>query len=327
MNSGRTLARVAVLSILWSSVAAFAIAAPAVTLSPNSGHPRITTDVRGSGFVANEAVDIYFDATDMILDVTDSSGNFGPDKLTVPANALPGAHWITAIGRRDGDAAHKAFTVTTSWAEVGFTERGRRNNPYENVIDSSDVNTLDVSWIVGTGGKISSSPAVANGLAYFGSDDGKLYAIVASTGATKWTATTGSAVRPSPAVAKGVVYDGSLDGKLYAWDAKTGAVKWINTLGMVSLNSSPAVANGVVYIGSIGDTLYAVDAATGTTKWAAATGSSIRSSPAVANGVVYVGSDDDKLYAFNAETGATLWMAVTGDTVVSSPAEIGRAHV
>ena len=76
--------------LLWLAASAPAFAGASVTLSPNSGHPKITTSVSGSGFTPNEAVDIYFDTTDMILDVTDSSGNFGADKLRVPADALPG---------------------------------------------------------------------------------------------------------------------------------------------------------------------------------------------------------------------------------------------
>src|SRR5690348_15458968 len=106
----------AIFSILFGlGVAPAADASPAVALSVASGHPKFTTSVSGSGFGANQGVDIYFDTTDLILDVTDASGKFGPDKLTIPAGALPGSHWITAIGRRDGDAAHKAFNVTTLW--------------------------------------------------------------------------------------------------------------------------------------------------------------------------------------------------------------------
>jgi len=76
-------------------------------------------------------------------------------------------------------------------------------------------------------GAVHSSPAVAEGVVYVGSDDGKLYAFDAAgvTGCTAgvctplWTATTGSKVQSSPAVAEGVVYVGSDDGKLYAFDA------------------------------------------------------------------------------------------------------------
>ena len=54
-----------------------------------------------------------------------------------------------------------------------------------------------------------SSPAVANGVVYVGSNDGNVYALNASTGAMLWSYTTGGGVYSSPAVANGVVYVGS----------------------------------------------------------------------------------------------------------------------
>src|SRR5690348_2833362 len=96
-------------SIFASSIPYFAVtavllgtpaqAAPLVALSPSINHPQGATRVSGSGFGASEAVDIFYDTTDIALDVSDASGKFGTDKIAVPANALPGDHWITAIGR------------------------------------------------------------------------------------------------------------------------------------------------------------------------------------------------------------------------------------
>jgi len=58
-----------------------------------------------------------------------------------------------------------------------------------------------------------SSPAVANGTVYVGSEDNNVYALNATTGAKVWSFTTGSSVYSSPAVANGVVYVGSDDNK------------------------------------------------------------------------------------------------------------------
>jgi outer membrane protein assembly factor BamB len=46
--------------------------------------------------------------------------------------------------------------------------------------------------------------------------DGKVYALNAKTGAKLWSYTTGGFVHPSTAIANGVVYVGSNDGKVYA---------------------------------------------------------------------------------------------------------------
>jgi outer membrane protein assembly factor BamB len=72
-------------------------------------------------------------------------------------------------------------------------------------------------WSYTTGGAVTSSPAVANGVVYIGSGDNKLYALNASTGALLWSYTTGGAVETRPAIANGVVYVGSDDGNVYAF--------------------------------------------------------------------------------------------------------------
>jgi outer membrane protein assembly factor BamB len=78
-------------------------------------------------------------------------------------------------------------------------------------------------WKHATGYLVYSSPAVANGVVYVGSDDHKVYALNAKTGAKLWSYTAGTDVLPSPAVANGVVYVVSWDdGKIYAFGLKQG---------------------------------------------------------------------------------------------------------
>ncbi len=67
-----------------------------------------------------------------------------------------------------------------------------------------------------------SSPALADGVIFVGSNDGKLYAVDAETGATKWTFAATGRIASSPAVSGGVVYVESYDSQLYAIDAATG---------------------------------------------------------------------------------------------------------
>ncbi|TMC21584.1 MAG: hypothetical protein E6J34_09310 [Chloroflexi bacterium] len=201
----------------------------------------------------------------------------------------------------------------------GFNAQHTGVNPYERIVTVDNVSRLRQKWAATTGDYIYSSPTVANGVVYVGSDNHKLYAFDAITGQQKWTSSTGSAIYSSPAVANGVVYIGSEDHKLYAFDAITGQQKWTSSTGD-SIDSSPAIVNGIVYVGSYDHKLYAFDAITGLLKWTASTGDYIYSSPTVANGVVYVGSKDHKLYAFDAITGQQKWTASTGDYIYSSPA-------
>ena len=195
--------------------------------------------------------------------------------------------------------------ITTYNAQVakdgimfGFDAQHTRNNPYEHILNVTNVSQLHQAWTVRTGDVVYSSPAVANGLVYVGSWDHKLYAFDAATGQQKWAAPTNGAIYSSPVVSNGVVYVDSEDNSLYAFDAATGQQKWVAPTGDV-IESSPMVANGLVYIGCWNAKLYAFDTATGQQKWVVSTGHAINSSPAVANGLVYVGSDDHKLYAFS----------------------------
>jgi outer membrane protein assembly factor BamB len=190
---------------------------------------------------------------------------------------------------------------------------------------STAPNTNNTIWNYTTGNSVDSSPAVADGKVYVGSNDHKVYCLNASTGASMWNYTTGVLVDSSPAVADGKVYVGSNDWKVYCLNASTGASMWNYTTGG-PVDSSPAVAGGVVYVGSNDSYVYALNASKGTLKWSYKTGdNNVWSSPAVADGFVYVSSVyvNHKVYALNASTGASVWNYTTGGPVDSSPAVAG----
>ncbi len=195
-----------------------------------------------------------------------------------------------------------------------------------------------VSWQFKTGGKVFSSPAVHNGVVYFGSEDKYLYALDAQSGKERWKFATGGAVHASPTVLDGTVYFTSFDGYCYAVDARTGDEKWrfatggerrlggVGFWGMTPVDkyhddiwdilvSSPVVDpdldGGVLYFGSGDGHVYALNLATGQLKWKFKTNDVVHSSPALAYGMVYVGSFDTYLYALDARTGAVKWQFKT----------------
>jgi outer membrane protein assembly factor BamB len=193
-----------------------------------------------------------------------------------------------------------------------------------------------VKWAFKTGGCVLSSAAVADGVAYIGSDDKNLYALDTATGKEKWKFTTGGFVRSSPAVADGAVFFGSYDGFFYAVEAATGRLKWkfetegerqFEARGLHGLKpsqqtipdfydlylSSPVAAGGTVYFGSGDGHCYALDAQSGQPKWKFATGGVVHSSPALVDGTVYVGSWDSYFYALDAATGREKWKFKTGE--------------
>ena len=187
---------------------------------------------------------------------------------------------------------------------------------------------------------MNASLAVADGAVYVPGEPGELYALKAATGARLWHALLPGYAESSPAVAGGVVYLGTDHtdvGDLLAFNAVTGKGIWDIQDKNGAVNATPAVTNGVVYWvvqrqcashgrghrhqplvlqpDPDGDGLrsrgrrrggvlrpatgvYALNAATGSQLWDFSTGSEIQSSPAVGDGRVYVGSDNDYEYAF-----------------------------
>lgn len=192
-----------------------------------------------------------------------------------------------------------------------------------------------IKWKFHTAGLVISSPAVANGIIYFGSTDGNVYALDLESGIQKWKFETKARVTSSPAVDAGLVYFESYDGNLYAVDAITGQLQWkfqtagerrfeakhihgIQPLAEIMPDvfdvylSSPTVWKGAVYFGSGDGNVYALDEHSGTLRWSFQTGDVVHASPAVADGTLFIGSWDSYFYALDASTGKEKWRFKTG---------------
>jgi eukaryotic-like serine/threonine-protein kinase len=187
-----------------------------------------------------------------------------------------------------------------------------------------------------------SSPALAGGIVYFASYDGKFYVLDAATGQLKWKFETPGERRhagrhlhgllrtaetmpapwdyflSSPAVWNGAAYFGSGDGNGYA--------------NHVGTQSSPALTDGTVYFGCRNSNVYAVDAKTGKQKWFYSTkGSWVNNSASVYDGKVFFGTSiPGLLHAVAAKTGAEMFsldtkfpvfasIAIADGTSVSAP--------
>jgi outer membrane protein assembly factor BamB len=161
------------------------------------------------------------------------------------------------------DKSRRTPATLAQWAQFGLLPSGGRDNVKEHALNVNNVHTLALKFSYSTGDIVYSSPAVVNGMVYFGSNNSKVYALNATTGALAWQYTTLSYIYSSPAVANGVVYIGSNDGTMSALNAKTGALLWRYETRHGGVESSPTVANGAVYFGSVGGNVYALNAKTG----------------------------------------------------------------
>src|SRR3989338_1382788 len=81
---------------------------------------------------------------------------------------------------------------------------------------------LKLKWRFKTDGPIYSSPAVSDGVIYFGSKDGWIYAVSIKEGKLLWKYETRGKVLTSPLVAEDVVFIGANDYYFYALSAKDG---------------------------------------------------------------------------------------------------------
>jgi outer membrane protein assembly factor BamB len=214
-----------------------------------------------------------------------------------------------------------------------------------------------LAWTVPTQGPVQSSPRVAHGHVFFGSDDGNLYAVRLSTGRVQWKWSGGVPIRSRPLVTgevivvglesgdvvgldlsgqmawrfkakravtsspleyDGLVFFGSLDWHLYALDITRGWKVW-NYRTNKPIVSSPTFGDGKVYIGSVDGSLYAIESSSGKERWHFESGGQITSSPAYADGAVYFGGIDGKVYSIEAKNGRLRWNFETKGPIPSSP--------
>jgi len=210
---------------------------------------------------------------------------------------------------------------------VGFSSANDwpmfHNNP-ENTGYNSGTGPLsnETLWNYTTGGAVRSSPAVVDGVAYVGSDDGKVYALDASTGDVIWSYATGGKVYSSPAVVDGVVYVGSYDNNTYALYASNGTLLWNYTTGG-AVYSSPTISGGVVYVSSNDGYVYALNASTGDLIWNYDTGATmgISSAPAVSGNVVYIHPCETvDIHAVYANNGSLIQKYVLTSKAIASSA-------
>jgi outer membrane protein assembly factor BamB len=231
-----------------------------------------------------------------------------PGNVTTAVDSISGSEYAII---------DEVWAIGTSTIPVSSWPMWRADPAHSSTAQAGPSN-LTLAWKFTTNGAVISSPSVADGIVYVGSQDRNIYALGAWSGNLIWNFTTQDAIESSPAVANGKVYTGGDDGYVYCLDAYKGTLIWktfVNgdlpfTFGSLVFKSSPAVSGGKVYIGSLDGYLYALDANNGNIVWKTKTDGEIGSSPAVADGAVYFTSEEPTagaLYKLDANTGAVIW--------------------
>ncbi|MBW7477638.1 PQQ-binding-like beta-propeller repeat protein [Paenibacillus oenotherae] len=195
----------------------------------------------------------------------------------------------------------------------------KKEEPQETVIDkASQEDRTQEAWRFGTQGRITSSPLVYENAVYFGSDDGKLYAVSAQDGKELWSFDAGGMIRSSPKLTElGTVVFQNHGGIVYALDAKSGAVAWEYSGHKVQgeaqmdewdyYDASASVDGDRIYIGSANGMMAALQSSTGALLWQFKAGAPIKATAAHDEERVYVGDWNGKLYALDNKTGKLSW--------------------
>jgi outer membrane protein assembly factor BamB len=74
-----------------------------------------------------------------------------------------------------------------------------------------------MAWTFATRARVESSPAIAGGRVFIGSNDGRFYVLALTNGAKLWEFNAGAPLSASPAIANGRIIIGSQDGRLYCF--------------------------------------------------------------------------------------------------------------
>ncbi len=272
---------------------------------------------------------------------------------TVYAAALATA--ISGVGCSDDERVSSDGTMTppepasSEWGSFGGDPTNSRSNELENVLTRDSVGTLTRAWESAAPGS-TSTPAVVDGIVYWGDSKGTLHANRLVDGSEVWAEAIASGFSASPLVAGGRVYLGDSSGVVHARDAASGAPAWeanianyaaddVEIAGLslsisTNLFGSPSIVGDTIVIGTASapftptqafrGNVVGIDSATGTEKWRFdvtehegtiyGVGVSVWSSPAVdeSRSTIYIGTGQS--YAEPASPLSDALLAIDADS-------------
>jgi len=162
-------------------------------------------------------------------------------------------------------------------------------------------------WRFRTNGNIFAKDDVpiADGVIYFGSDDGIVYGVDVKTGKEIWRFKTGGVINRPPVVSDGKLYILSHDGYFYCIDIETCRETWRFKTSTDEGGTKAVVLEDIILFASADYNMYCLDK-NGKLLWKFRTGGHIWSTPAAYDGKIYLGSYDCRLYCLD-EKGKLLW--------------------
>ncbi len=166
---------------------------------------------------------------------------------------------------------------------------------------------FDTLWHMrsNAGREFFSSPALVDGVLYFGCNDGILRAVDAADGSVEWTYVTACGICGEPSVDSSSVYSGGQDGVIYALDRFSGTKRWSAGLGYHVFAGTAVLCDTLVVTGNSMGKVCALNTATGEPVWDDEIGGIVLG-PAVIDSMVVFSSEGGDIAAFDHE-GNRIW--------------------
>ncbi|MFT5151856.1 MAG: outer membrane protein assembly factor BamB [Planctomycetota bacterium] len=225
------------------------------------------------------------------------------DAVEVPSTAQPAPEdqaLPDAIAEPTPAVSEAPELASKGWSifrgDTGLTGRSSETLP-------TDPSLL---WTFETGGAITSSPTIADGRVYIGSDDAMLHCLDIASGEEIWASETQDMIEAPPLVLDGRVFIGSSDYFFYAFDAITGEELWKYETDDKILGGANYIQGDdgtVIVVGSYDTKLYGFDPASGDKLWEYATDNYINGTPAISEGLAVFGGCDAVLHQVDTRTG------------------------
>jgi outer membrane protein assembly factor BamB len=183
-----------------------------------------------------------------------------------------------------------------------------------------DPDTREKRWEFTADGGVDCTPLQPAGssLAYFGADDGALYAVDVRDGRLAWRLHTRGEIDGPLAWHDGLVFFTNSDDTLYAVDGTSGTLRWSARRDVpegfgLRGSSPPTVSGDTVYCGFADGYVAGFDVETGVPRWTADLASGKRTftdvdgRPYVGDGIVYAASFSGGVHALSSDGGVPVW--------------------
>ena len=183
------------------------------------------------------------------------------------------------------------------------------------------MDTGKILWRFSTG-RAEPSPVIRDGIAYFGAENGNVYALDLDKRRPRWVFHGGVKITGSPALVGKRLYIGDYAGRVFALDTRNGHRLWTGSAGS-RVYGTIAAAGGRLFVPSVFSGLSALSARSGRLLWRIPVGAYLYSSPAAYRGRVYFGAYTGSVYAASASSGRILWSRSAGGSVSGAVEVVG----